>query len=74
MNIEEYAWNKHEQKLKEENKFSYSKPKIKILDNHDLRNKLEESLDKLPQKLLAVWALNVATEHLHYLDDHLKNM
>ncbi|WP_340003379.1 putative immunity protein [Paenibacillus sp. FSL K6-0276] len=73
MNIEEYAWNKHEQQLKETNEFTYSSPKIKIVDNNELRNQLEETLEKLPQKLLAKWALRIAVEHLSYLDDYLVN-
>ncbi|MFD0587250.1 putative immunity protein [Paenibacillus sp. GCM10027627] len=73
MNIDEYAWNKHEQKIKEQTKFSYSKPKIKIYDNTELRNKIEEELERLPQKLLSQWALKVATPYLDYLDNHLKD-
>lgn len=38
LNIEEYAWNKHKQQ---------------IVDNNELRNQLEETLEKLPQKFLA---------------------
>lgn len=72
MNIDEYAWNKHEQKTKEQTEFTYSKPKIKILDNYELRNKIEEELEKLPQKLLIQWALKVAIPYLDYLDNHLK--
>lgn len=73
MNIEEYAWNNHEQKIKEKYGFTYSSPKIKIVDNIELRNQLEETLEKLPQKFLAKWALNVALEHLDYLDQQLVN-
>ncbi|WP_219220857.1 putative immunity protein [Paenibacillus sp. S150] len=73
MNIEDYAWNKHEQKIKEQTEFTHSKPKIKILDNHVLRNKIEEELEKLPQKLLAQWALKVAAPYLECLDNHLKD-
>lgn len=71
MNIEEYAWNKHELQIKETHDFTYSSPKIKIVDNNDLRNQLEETLEKLPQKLLAKWALRVAVAHLDHLDSHL---
>ncbi|AIQ24155.1 putative immunity protein [Paenibacillus sp. FSL H7-0737] len=73
MNIEEYAWNKHEQQIKSTNEFTYSSPKIKIVDNNELRNQLEETLEKLPQKFLAKWALSVAVEHLDHLDQHLIN-
>ncbi|MNO34128.1 hypothetical protein D3C76_241560 [compost metagenome] len=73
MNIEEYAWNTHEQQLKETNEFTYSSPKLKIGDNIALRNQLEETLEKLPQKDLAKWALRVAVEHLKHLDQHLVN-
>jgi len=54
MNKDEYAWNKYEQKKNEQTKFTYSQPKIKILDDNELRKKIEEELEKLPQKLLAL--------------------
>ncbi|GGO00998.1 putative immunity protein [Saccharibacillus kuerlensis] len=73
MNIEEYAWDKHEQKLKQQTEFTYSEPKIKIVDDSDLRKKIEAALEELPQKLLAQWAVQVSAEHLHDLDHHLKN-
>lgn len=73
LNIEEYAWNKHEQQIKATNEFIYSSPKIKIVDNNKLRNQLEETLENLPQKFLAKWALSVAVEHLDHLDQHLIN-
>lgn len=74
MKLEDYAWNKHEQKAKEEQtEFKHSNPKIKIIDNTELRNKIEETLEKMPQKLLAQWALKVATPYLNHLDDHLKD-
>lgn len=73
INLDEYAWNKHEQKKKEQLEFTNSQPKIKIVDNTNLRNKIEEELEKLSQKLLAQWALNVAVPYLDYLDSHLKD-
>jgi hypothetical protein len=74
LKLEEYAWNKHEQKIKaEQTEFKYSDPKIKIADNIELRNTIEEALEKLPQKLLAKWAFRVASIYLDYLDSHLKN-
>lgn len=74
MKLEEYAWNKHEQKLKSErSEFKYTASKIKILDCIELRNEIEEALENLPQKLLARWALKVASKYLDYLDSHLKN-
>jgi len=73
LNIDEYAWNKHEQQIKATNEFTYSSPKIKIVDNNELRNQLEETLEKLPQKLLAKWALSVSVENLEHLDQHLVN-
>ncbi|MDF2556175.1 MAG: hypothetical protein K0R71_3 [Bacillales bacterium] len=73
MKLEDYAWNKNEQKAKEEQiVFTYTKPKIKIIDNNELRNKIEEALEKMPQELLARWALKVATPYLDYLDEYLK--
>src|SRR5690625_465703 len=73
LDIEDYAWNKHEQKMKQQAEFTHSNPKIKIIDNKELMNKIEENLEKLPQKILTQWALNVATPFLDYLDNHLKN-
>lgn len=73
LNIEDYAWNKHEQELKKQNEFTYSKPKIKIIDDIGLRNKIEDNLENLPQKLVAKWALKVATPILEYLDNYLKH-
>ena len=73
MNIEDYAWNKHEQKIKAQTEFTYSTPKIKIVDSVELRKKLAELLEKLPQKLLAQWAVKVSVEYLHDMDNHLKN-
>ncbi|MEK4004294.1 putative immunity protein [Paenibacillus sp. FSL H3-0333] len=74
MKLEDYAWNTHEQILKEAQiEFKHSSPKIKIIDNSNLRNRIEEALEKLPQKLLAEWALRVATPYLDYLDDSLKD-
>ncbi|MEK4880037.1 MULTISPECIES: putative immunity protein [Paenibacillus] len=73
MEFEEYAWNKHEQQIRETKGFTYSTPKIKIIDNHELRNRLEVMLEKLPQKFLAKWALKVAAEHLDHLDQQLVN-
>lgn len=73
LEFEEYAWNKHEQQIRETKGFTYSTPKIKIIDNHELRNRLEVMLEKLPQKFLAKWALKVAAEHLDHLDQQLVN-
>ncbi|WP_214484906.1 putative immunity protein [Bacillus sp. SM2101] len=74
MNIDDYAWNKHEQKLKEmQREFTYSKPKIKIVDNTEIRNRIEKALEELSQKSLAQWALKVANKHLIHLDNQLKN-
>ncbi|WP_462420924.1 putative immunity protein [Salinicoccus sp. Marseille-QA3877] len=74
MKLEEYAWNKHEQKMKvEQTEFKYSNSKIKIIDNIELRNEIEVSLEKIPQKFLAQWALRVASVYLDHLDGHLKN-
>ncbi|MDP5277069.1 putative immunity protein [Chengkuizengella axinellae] len=74
MKIDDYAWNKHEQKLKEnQREFTYSKPKIKIVDNKEIRNKIEETLEKLSQKSLAQWSLKIASKYLIHLDNHLKN-
>ncbi|WP_046214504.1 putative immunity protein [Paenibacillus wulumuqiensis] len=73
MKLEDYAWNKHEQKIKKEQiEFKYNKPKIKIIDNTALRNEIEEALEKMPQELLVQWALKVAVPYLDYLDDSLK--
>lgn len=61
MDIEEYAWNQHEQKLKMQQKeFQSSRPKIKIYDDIALREALELKLEALPQRQLVDWALSVA--------------
>jgi len=73
INLDDYAWNKHERTRKEEVGFTNSQPKIKIVDDTNLRNKIEEELEKLPQKSLAQWALDVTTPYLVYLDNHLKD-
>ena len=74
MELEEYAWNKHEQKIKAEHEeLKYSHPKIKVIDNIELRNEIEVMLEKMSQKLLARWALKVAEKYLNHLDSHLKN-
>ena len=69
MKLEGYAWNKHEQKMKtEQTEFKYSNPKIKIVDNIELRNEIEVTLEKIPQKFLAQWALGVASVYLDHLE------
>ena len=72
MDIEEYAWNQHEQKLKiQQKEFQPSRPKIKIYDDIVLREELELKLEALPQSQLVDWALSVAIPFLAYLDEHL---
>lgn len=73
MNLDDFAWNKYEQKQKKEIKFTYSQPKIKIIDHTALRNEIEAKLEKLPQKQLAQWALDIAFSYTTYFDNHLKN-
>lgn len=74
MKIEEYAWNKHEQKLKRKQiEFRPSSPKIKIVDDTQLRNLIEERIESLPQKEVAKWALELSLEYLVFLDEHLKD-
>lgn len=73
MKLEDYAWNRHEQKMKAaQTEFAHSEPKIKITDNIELRNKIEETLERMPQKTLAQWALRVSVSYLDFLDDPLK--
>lgn len=72
MDIEEYAWNAHEQKLKlQQKEFQTTPPKIKIYDDTELREALELKLEALPQRQLIDWALSVAIPFLAYLDEHL---
>ncbi|WP_434750409.1 putative immunity protein [Paenibacillus amylolyticus] len=72
MKQEQYSWNIHEQNIKKEQEnFKPSAPKIKITDNLDLRNTMEQALEQIPHSLLAKWALEVASPCLVHLDDHL---
>lgn len=69
MNIEDYAWNAHERKLKESDKIQIPSPyKISISDNLDKRTELEEILETLPQKDLAKWAFENARRFIDYID------
>ncbi|WP_265458349.1 putative immunity protein [Enterococcus sp. HY326] len=63
----DYAWNAHEQKQFGKELISNT-PKIKIFDNAKLRRTLALDLEKLPQNLLAEWALENAEPFLSYLD------
>ena len=57
MKPEEYAWNGHERQLYIENRITTpSSYKIKIIDDVDKRNELEQILERLSQKELAIWA------------------
>lgn len=69
MNIEDYAWNAHERKLKESDKIQIPSPyKISITDNLDKRTEREEILETLPQKDLAKWAFENARRFIDYID------
>ncbi|WP_166627105.1 putative immunity protein [Jeotgalicoccus sp. S0W5] len=76
MNLNDYAWNNHEKRLKENNKITIpSKYKIKIKDDIYLRIKLENLLETFSQKMLAEWALLNAKRFIKYIDvsdEHLK--
>ncbi|MFD2880950.1 hypothetical protein ACFTAO_41480 [Paenibacillus rhizoplanae] len=54
MKLEDYAWNTHEQILKEAQiEFKHSSPKNKkIIDNSNLRNRIEEALEKCRKSYL----------------------
>jgi len=55
MKPEEYAWNEHERQLYIENRITTpSSYKIKIIDDVDKRNELEQILERLSQKELAI--------------------
>ncbi len=77
MNPLDYAWNEHERIAFMENHVvlptSY---KIKIRDNYSKRCDLEAALEKLPQKYLALWAIQNAKNFIQYVDiddDEQKN-
>lgn len=77
MKPEEYTWNEHERQLYIKNKIMIPSPyKIKITDDENKRNELEEMLEKLSHKELAVWARKNAERFIHYIDigdEKLKN-
>lgn len=50
-----------------------SKPKIKIVDNTDLRNEIEKNTELLSQVDLAKWAISVAKHVLPYLEKEFPN-
>lgn len=56
-NNADFFWNDHE---KEQPVIIPSPYKIKILDDVSLRIELETILNKLPQKYLALWAIDNA--------------
>ncbi|GCF93265.1 hypothetical protein NRIC_11560 [Enterococcus florum] len=63
-----YSWNTHEQ----QHRPSLPSPcKIKIQDDVALRLELEQVLEKLPHRSLAIWALEQASSFLIHLDSHL---
>ena len=77
MKPEEYAWNEHERQLYIENRITTpSSYKIKIIDDVDKRNELEQILERLSQKELALWARKNAKRFIFYInigDEESKN-
>lgn len=70
MEIEDYAWNQHEQEWHVLGRDTIPTPyKMKISDNLKLRIQLEEVLAELPQAVLAKWALANAQNFLPYLEN-----
>lgn len=70
MDINDYSWNEHEREMKLA-KAPLAQPKIKILDEPELREKLALLLEELPHAILAEWALNNAEPFLEYLEPSL---
>ncbi len=69
MNINDYAWNDHERRLKEDDKIKIPTPyKVSIKDNLDKRIELEQILETLPQRELARWAIENAEIFIEYID------
>lgn len=64
-----YSWNEHELKTKRK---LPTKPKIKLVDDQQLRIQLELTLEELPHALLAEWALEQSLPYLQYLDPPLQ--
>lgn len=69
MKPEEFAWNEHERQLSIENRITIPTPyKIKIRDDEDKRNELEQVLNRLSQRELAIWARKNADRFISYID------
>lgn len=69
MTLEDYAWNLHERKLYESGQETIPSPyKLKILDDSQKRLELEQILVQLPQKYLALWAMESANRHTDMID------
>lgn len=69
MKPEEYAWNDHERRLYTENRIAIPTPyKIKIRDDENKRNELEQILNSLSQRKLAIWARKNANRFISCID------
>lgn len=69
MKPEEYAWNEHERQLYIEGRITIPSPyKIKISDDVAKRSELEQLLELLPQRELAIWAIKNAERFISYID------
>ncbi|MGM0214787.1 hypothetical protein [Enterococcus sp. AZ109] len=64
-----YWWNTHEQL---EKKQLPTAPKIKLLDDPQLRLQLEVTLEQLPHALIAEWSIQQALLYLRYLEPPLQ--
>lgn len=67
---DEFDWNDHEKNIKIE---IPSKYKIRVIDDLELRIELEKIINELPQKYLAIWAIENAQRFKEYFDDNLKD-
>lgn len=75
MKPEDYAWNTHEREIYENGQVSLPSPyKLKILDDSQKRLELEQILVQLPQKYLALWAMETSNRYTDMIDigDDLK--
>ena len=73
MDREPYSWNAHEQNQKLQGNFTPAKPKMHIVDDASLREKLADGLEELPHPVLARWALSVALPKLAHLEPALRD-
>ncbi len=69
MKQEDYAWNTHEREIYENGQVILPSPyKLNILDDGQKRLELEQILVQLPQKYLALWAMETSNRYTDMID------